>query len=586
MGLLAACFGLALAPQAPAGEVEFPGWNVIVIVLDDLGIDKLSFYAPELDPSGPTPECGVIPPPGRKAFPCTPTLQRLRDEGVLFTNAYTHPSCTPTRAAILTGRYPNRTGMGVALNDALICGDGVPCDGPESLADEEIFLPELLRDAPEASAYEIARGAFGKWHLSYVLGDECHAVRNGFEIFQGNMGNGNQSQVGPDHFDWMDTTSIVAPDGGCQLITVERTANIRTCFDNNTWDAAVTRRRARRWIEAQIAARRPYFAYVSFNPPHSVQQVPPVCLLSDERLAALDALGLATTGAVPTSSEIGTLDERRLAIYDATVEALDRQIELLLEGLEDTMVFVIGDNGTPDSFTDIPPSPFPSCRGKRTVYQLGVRVPLIVSGPVISPGDRGSTSDGLVDSVDLWRTAANLLGVSDREINAFLETQENPPKIDSRSFLPLLIDPMGPSARRRSYAEVFFPNSGGTLPFEPVTWLRMATDGQYKLVRKVFDVEWIDGQPQGGTVVEELFHIAVDPWETNPICAPAPSPRACESSCPPPACYAPSNPSCGDRTCSDPELCCGQPCPPPPGHPASLAYRRLRRHLEAVAASR
>jgi len=593
--LLVTMLALALAPgttgtstvsKGPAGEDEFAGHNVVLIVLDDLGTDKLAFYTPELEPGRDQPACGAEPSLGEKAFPCTPMLQRLRDEGVLFKNAYTHPSCTPTRASILTGRYPFRTGMGVAVDDSLACGRtaGRPCSGPQALSDDELCLPELLRDAPKASTYEIARGAFGKWHMSYVLGDECHPIRSGFELFQGNMGNGNPSHTGPDHFNWLFATAAEDGAGGCELLSLQRTADRRTCEANNTWDAAVTRRKARRWINAQIARRRPYFAYVSFNPPHGTQQVPPICDLSPETQGYLATLGLAATGAKVSSSTLGTREERRLAIFNASVEALDKEIERLLDGLVDTMVIVIGDNGTPDRILDVAPSPYPTCRGKRTIYQLGVRVPMIVTGPLIAPEHQGTTAAGLVDSVDLYRTVANLLGVTDREVDAYIADREHPPKLDSRSFLPLLIDPEGPSERRRAYAEVYYPNMGDGGPFEPVTWLRMATNGQYKLVRKSYDMTWVDGEPVTGTVIEELFHLASDPWEVDPICAPLPDPEACGSACPPPACGAPSNPSCGDPACEDQTTCCGVPCPPPPGHPAARAYAQLRRYMETLTA--
>ena len=69
-----------------------------------------------------------------------------------------------------------------------------------------------------------------------------------FEIFQGNMGNGNQSQTGPDHFNWMYTMSVLDERGGCELVTSTRTRDRRTCPPEtplNTWDAAVTRRKTK-----------------------------------------------------------------------------------------------------------------------------------------------------------------------------------------------------------------------------------------------------------------------------------------------------------------------------------------------------
>jgi arylsulfatase A-like enzyme len=290
----------AAARRAPQDDDEATS-SVILIVLDDLGTDQLAFYLPELDPTTPEPACGAVPPPGGRAFPCTPELRRLRDEGILFTQAYANPSCTPTRAAILTGRYGFRTGMGLALDENRDCGlpPLEPCDGPQSLSDAEILLPELVRAASDDPDLEIACAAFGKWHLTYVQGDECHAVRNGFELFQGNMGNAADTQAGPDHFDWIDTVAVEDATTGCTLVSSGRTANVRTCppaQPQNTWDAAVTRRRARRWIEQQIALRKPFLAYVAFNPPHAAYQVPPLCDLSQE-----------------------TQDERRVAIYNAMV---------------------------------------------------------------------------------------------------------------------------------------------------------------------------------------------------------------------------------------------------------------------------
>ena len=151
---------------------------------------------------------------------------------------------------------------------------------------------------------------------------------------------------------------------------------------------------------------------------------------------------------------------------------------------------------------------------------------MIVAGPLIDASNRGRTSDGLVDSVDVWRTVANLMGITDREVDAYVETLASPPAVDSVSFLPLLIDPLGPSPRSTSYAEVFSPNSCGGRPFEPVTWLRMVTDGRYKLVRRVYDAVWEDGEMVAGTVAEEPLSPDRRPLGARPDLRAAPGPLA------------------------------------------------------------
>ena len=100
--------GVLLAPVFPAGAVD----NFLIIVGDDLGVDKIGVYG-----EGPSP-------------PPTPTIDSLALEGVLFRNAWANPTCAPTRAAALTGRYGFRTGVGVA--------------GGADLPFEELLLPEWI----------------------------------------------------------------------------------------------------------------------------------------------------------------------------------------------------------------------------------------------------------------------------------------------------------------------------------------------------------------------------------------------------------------------------------------------------------
>jgi len=143
-GMLVATAAIGPAHGSP------PCPNVVVILVDDLGVGDCGF-------SGGTD----IP---------TPHLDRLAHEGTVCTQAYATPSCSPTRAALLTGRYPSRFGI----------EDNRPLDGPTAAMDlREVLLPQLLRE----QGYETA--LIGKWHLGQ--GDYGPLAR-GFDSFCGWIG--------------------------------------------------------------------------------------------------------------------------------------------------------------------------------------------------------------------------------------------------------------------------------------------------------------------------------------------------------------------------------------------------------------
>ncbi len=137
-------FGVLVAAVVPAAADNF-----LIIVGDDLGVDKIGAYG-----EGPNP-------------PPTPTIDSLAVEGVLFRNAYAYPNCSPARAAALTGRFGFRTGIGTP--------------GGANLALEEVLLPELV-----AATHESA--ALGKWHIG-ANGDADHPNDSGFDYFAGALAN-------------------------------------------------------------------------------------------------------------------------------------------------------------------------------------------------------------------------------------------------------------------------------------------------------------------------------------------------------------------------------------------------------------
>ena len=461
---LSVCVGLCLAPRAaaqftpaqrPLDRVDprpaiAPGdYNVLLIVLDDLGTDKLGVY-------GENP-----------VVPRTPRIDKLASNGVRFTRAVVNPVCSATRAAMLTGRYGFRTGMGCVIRRH---------ETYFQLDDAEVLFPELLHDALSGGPVRYATALFGKYHLT-VTDDYCHAVRNGFDWFQGSMLNNSN------HFSW---THVAAEAGS------PPTCNTAT---NIEWAASVNRADAVAWIADQTD---PFFVQFAPNPPHKPQQVPPFDLVARTTRAKLHALGY----------EIGEgpKEESRYHyrfLHDVTVEAIDTEIGNLLDGiapdvLDRTMVVLAGDNGTD---TNVIRPPQNSAHAKGTLYNLATRTPLIVSGRLI--GQRfGTTCDRLVGAVDMWRTLAAFCGITPGRIHDLYPSLP----IDGVSFLPLLRNPLGQSARSYAYTEWFSPNGVYPPGISPDLYGRAIHENVYKYLRTQF----VDLP-----TVEELYNIGAwrDDWD-------------------------------------------------------------------------
>jgi arylsulfatase A-like enzyme len=140
----------------PVGRTTTAPGNVLVILADDLGVDKIGRYG--------VTDAGIPP---------TPNLDRLMDDGVRFERAYTSPSCSPTRAILNTGRQPFQHGVGFAL----------AIDAEYPLSYEETTIPEALSAATDG-AY--ANAWVGKWHLgSERLDYADHPNLSGWDYFAG-----------------------------------------------------------------------------------------------------------------------------------------------------------------------------------------------------------------------------------------------------------------------------------------------------------------------------------------------------------------------------------------------------------------
>jgi arylsulfatase A-like enzyme len=307
-----------------------------------------------------------------------PNVRRLLARGVRFRNAWSNPLCSPTRAGILTGRYSFRTGV----------GDAIGGTGSAVLDTAEITIPRLLnRYAPNG----ISKANIGKWHLQAPMPNTNLVFPNrmGYDHFEGNF-----SGMVNSFTNWTKVKNGVA-------------GNVTTYATTETANNAIS------WIKAQQS--KPFFLWLAFNAPHTPHHLPPADLHSYTNLSG-------------TAADIAANPK---SYFKASVEALDHEIGRLFDSLQalnqwnNTDIIFIGDNG--DEATTA------QNRGgaKGSVYQEGISVPFIISGPSVVNPNRAS--DALVNTTDLFATILELFGYS----NWVKEIPVNKP-VDSKSILPIL----------------------------------------------------------------------------------------------------------------------------------------------------
>ncbi len=462
------CFTIALARSPVTASGDDPRdttggavpLDVLLIVIDDIGVEKIGAY-------GESPP-GIVPP-------CTPNIDALAAEGRLFRNAWGAPVCSPMRAMVLTGRYSFRTGIGRVVGFL---------GGQAGLsAANETTLPEVLPGYTSA--------AVGKWHLANPYEDGLqHPLDCGFDAFAGSFFNLGVASVycGPDcvppdcnlgeplgYYRWVKTRDV----SGTGFLEQTCTTTYATI---DTADEAIAHARA---------LRSPWFLQVAFNSAHSPVELPPLELCPEDALCAQYCR---------VSS--GTVAE----VTNAMIEALDAEIGRTIAAIRrfspNLMIILIGDNGSPGYAAQGPPGGcFDPERSKGTLFEGGLRVPLIAAGPPFIGGE----CDALVSAVDLFATIAELAGTPH-------------PTPDSVSLVPYLLGDDRP-LRETVYAEYFSPNfltpdAPGSPPFDPDYHASAIRNARYKLIR---------APDEHGILDEAFFDLALDPCESADLC-PGPGP--------------------------------------------------------------
>jgi arylsulfatase A-like enzyme len=448
----------ANGPARPSPGARPP--NIILIVADDLGINDIT-----AEGDGTGVASGLVP---------TPSIDAIAHEGADFTVAYAgNATCSPSRAALMTGRYPTRFGFEfTAVPDEL--AKYVPRYSPQNRPYPTIYHAERQDRAPpmedmgmpgsEVTIAEVLKSGgyhtihLGKWHLGEAKGmrpedqgfDESLGFMPGASKYEPDMA-GPDAKLPGDPLDrllWMGLTDAVQFNGGPPFHAGEYMTDYLS-------DQAVAAIKANR--------NRPFFIYLAYNAPHTPFQA----TKSD-----YDALS--------------AIKDRRIRVYGAMIRALDRGVGRVMAALkaqcldENTLVIFTNDNGGA-WYAGLPGINKPYRGWKGTFFEGGIRVPFFVRWPArIAAGQRVSMPTQFIDLFPTLAAAADAPLPTDR-------------KIDGINLLPVVIGHPTPLVARS-----LFWRSGG---YEAIR------DGDWKL------------QVSQNPPRIWLFDLATDPTERTDLSA-------------------------------------------------------------------
>ncbi len=332
-------------------------------------------------------------------------VRRLLTRGVVFNNAWSNPLCSPTRAGILIGKYSFRTGVGDVI------------DGSNTkLSLNETIIPKMLN---LFSPNGISKVCIGKWHVTTSAPAGYNYPNTmGYDHYEGNLSGalGQPGQLAIGYDNWTKITNGVSSN--CKNYATTENVNNAISYINSQ------------------PATKPFYLYLAFNEPHTPYHLPPANLITNTSLSGLQAD--ITANPVP--------------YFQAMVEAMDKEIGrffdyLISSGKWDTTdIIFIGDNGDDPLVAQSSPS-------KGSIYQAGVTVPFIISGPdVVNPN---RTSNALVNTADIFATILELFG------DGNWRTRIPTTTVDSKSLMPILLN-QATTVRPWEFTEIFklAPTSG------------------------------------------------------------------------------------------------------------------------------
>lgn len=427
---------LLLLRPLPSGAADSRP-NVLIFLADDLGWSDVGFHGEE-----------VIE---------TPAIDRLAREGVELHRFYSTPICSPTRAALMTGRDPMRLGVAYGVIMPWMAGGVHP---------SEHFMPQSF----QAAGYQTA--IVGKWHLGHAQ-ETYHPNQRGFDHFYGHL----HTEVG--YF-----PPFAAQNGRDFQVNGKS-------IDGDGYETFVLANEAERWIRERDP-NRPFFLYFPFIAPHTPLEAP------DDLLAKYaDMEDDRQKSRSPQTDQSRMIRKLMLQpsarpVYAAVVDAMDQAVARVLDTLdaegiaENTIVLFFSDNGGAAYATGGADN-VPLRGGKGDTFEGGIRVVSLMRYPGMIEG--GTRFDSIMSAMDVFPTITAAAGV----------TRGNTFDLDGRDLWPAIRD--GRHVPRDDY--LFFasetPISG--------SFNLTAFNDEWKLVQRV---------KQGlltADVTNHLFHTTEDPYE-------------------------------------------------------------------------
>ena len=387
-------------PDTPTAAPSERPPNVVVILVDDMGWNDLSW-------NGGGVADGSVP---------TPNINSLARDGVEFSMGYAgNATCAPSRAAILTGRYPQRFGFestpappalgnfAARMRNANLAPgeppavfradliDQVPAMNEQGVPPSEITLAELLHE----NGYRTAM--LGKWHLGGTEG--TRPMEQGFDEFLGFL-SGAQLFGDPDDPEIISSRQLFDPIDLFlwKLLPFAVTKDGGPRFEPDEYMTDYLSSEAVKVIEAN--RNRPFFLYLAYNAPHTPLQA---------TKADYDALS--------------HIEDHATRVYAGMIRSLDRGIGRVLDALErngleeNTLVIFSSDNGGAN-YIGLPDVNKPFRGWKMTLFEGGLHSPFFVKWPVVLPA--GKKLDTPIAHIDVFATVAAAAGAeipADRKID-------------------------------------------------------------------------------------------------------------------------------------------------------------------------
>ncbi len=417
--------------------------NIIVMVADDLGFADVGFRGSVID---------------------TPGIDRLAAEGIQLNHFYTAPICTPTRAALMTGRDPIRLGLAYGV---------IQPWHNNGVSPSEHFMPQSFKTA----GYQTAM--VGKWHIGHAQ-ETYHPNQRGFDHFYGHL----NTEVG--------FYPPFARAGGTDFQKNGVTIN------DQGYETDLLANEVIRYIEERDESK-PFFIYMPFLAPHTPFDAPDDL---KEKYADYPIKGPLSRGEADGQNEaalaLGMESVRPL--YAAVVDGMDQAISQVLDTLDDegiadnTIVLLFSDNGGFTQWFYGGADNSPLRGGKGETYDGGIRVVSLMRWPDRITG--GQVMDQNMTVMDVFPTLAEAAGV----------TAQNTYTLDGRSMWPAIANGTQMPARDDYiYFLSEIPNYGQV----SVT----AFDEEWKLVQFIQETQLTT------EVTNELYHRINDPYEYEDLSA-------------------------------------------------------------------